>query len=61
MKGSIASLEVFMIHMAKTAEVVFEPSTTASNFEKLLKPGDDITAVAISKADVISQEATNRR
>ena len=53
-KGTQAPLDVFLIHMAKTADIVFDPTTNADNFEERMKIVDDVTAVAIGRADRLS-------
>jgi len=56
-QGAIPPLDVFMLHTARTADVVFDPTTTPQNLEERLKPVDDITEVAMKRADRLSREA----
>ena len=58
--GMQAPLDVFLIHMATAADIIFDPTTNADNFEERMKRVDDVTAVAIRRADRLTVEARNR-
>jgi hypothetical protein len=55
-KGMQAPLDVFLIHMLTTADVIFDPTTNAANLEDRLKRVDDITAIAVRRADRLTAQ-----
>ena len=59
--GMQAPLDVFLIHMARAADIIFDPTTNADNYEERMKRVDEVTAVAIRRADRLTEEARNRQ
>ena len=55
-----APLDVFLIHMAATADVIFDPTTNAATLEERLARVDEITVVAVKRSDRLTEENRGR-
>ena len=60
LSGMQAPLDVFLVHMAKAADIIFDPTTNADNFADRMKRVDDLTDAAIKRADRLTEEARKR-
>jgi len=58
--GQISPLDVFIVHMAKTAEIAFDPTTNETNIDERLSRVDSMIAVMTERADRLTKEARNR-
>lgn len=55
-----APFDVFLLHMAKSVDVFFDPTTNADNLDSRLKSVDDITEVMITRADRLTEGARKK-
>lgn len=55
-----AQFDVFLLHMAKSVDVFFDPTTNADNLDSRLKSVDDITEVMITRADRLTEGARKK-
>ena len=58
--GKLQPLDVYLVHMAATANVIFDPTTTPENIEARFQTVDTLTEIANARATRLAVELRKR-